>query len=103
MGFEWPVGDTHTKLPIQLFSDTNAPLSLLDATVTFRVRPKEVVSAMRELTGKAYIVDPVNGRFVWQFSSEDVATKRNYILVIHVDYPVGEWNSYEIDLAILGG
>jgi hypothetical protein len=57
---------------------------------------------MRAFTGTAYPYDPANGRFYWKFSDADVAEPGRYDLVIHVDYGTDFWNSYEIDLAILG-
>lgn len=98
----WPLGDCHTRLPMQLLTDYGSPVNLTGATITLSLRIRESYSFYKQSTGTAFILNASQGMFAWKFSSQDVAFPGSYKLLITATFPSDIWNTYEQDFVIAG-
>ncbi|MGZ6373433.1 MAG: hypothetical protein ACXWPI_01795 [Ktedonobacterales bacterium] len=94
MSYQWPQGNTHTQMPIQVIGNDGTPVDLTGVPFTSITLQRAIVISPGVQTypfvactgAVTAFTDVANGKFTYKFSTADVATPGNYQLIIVVDY-----------------
>jgi hypothetical protein len=99
----WPVGDSHTQVPLTLLTTSNTPV-VLQPTDTFqvRVRTQSPQSFYINLSATVTLLNLALGQILVQFAPNDVARSGVFRYVIQGNSGGELWSTFEQDLVIVG-
>lgn len=98
MPYQWPQGNIHTQLPVQLVGSDGTPVDLTGVPFANITIQKAIVLSSGPQTysfaacagSVTAFTNVTSGMFTYKFAAADVASPGNYKLIIVVDYGSGD-------------